>query len=79
MAASDLESTVNLRHIGLNSMRNNLSLTGEIYTVKVPGRTVEARPTSIALELAQLTQEDLFIVSLEKLLRMFGTVTASTT
>ena len=39
-------------------MRNDLFLTGEINTVKVPGGTVEARPTSIALELprpAQLT------------------------
>jgi hypothetical protein len=51
MVAFDLESTINLKHIGVNSMRNNLFLTGEIYTVKVPGGTVKARPTSIAFEL----------------------------
>ena len=51
MAAFDLESTINLKHIGVNSMRNNLFLTGEIYAIKVSGGTVEARPTSITLEL----------------------------
>jgi hypothetical protein len=56
VATFDLEFTINLKLRGAKNPRNNLFLTGEIYTVKVPGGTVEARSTSVTLELPRTAQ-----------------------